>query len=253
MLAVYNILRQEIESYMDQVLQPLGANLSDVEFLESMTPKLSTFQRGSDAITFILRYPIRYYFAKGYDTAAPDDLSFKELHTGRFRARLEVRGWESTIKVILTTTFLQRIMHMAPVENTIKRLSPRLKFTPERRCIYLLRSKIDRSASISNGKNDSRTASTGASARWLSGSFMAAFDHWSLLITRDKGQLDGSILCQLTVLGNGRISFDVTEKPTLAQDALKTGQCCGFTMCSNEVIDKQGMQLSSIHPSLFEK
>lgn len=114
-----------------------------------------------------------------------------------------------------------------------------------RRRVYLMATRLDRSASTSDGARVAKEKTShiipARVARILQSPLWAAsINHWALLIVDDNGFEEASLLCQLTISTGGYVDYDVAEYFTLTPNILKNGRHIGFTMCSNDAIKEQG-------------
>ncbi|ETS76143.1 hypothetical protein PFICI_11530 [Pestalotiopsis fici W106-1] len=132
----------------------------------------------------------------------------------------------------------------------IRWMSLKYGLVSERRRVYLLATRIDRSASFLSRMDIPRAESPHLISARLKGCLLGTFYHWALLIKRDDGHLRESILCQLTV-SRGRVRLDATENPTLEEGVLENARFIGFTMCSNNLIRDQARQVLHSMPVAY--
>lgn len=126
--------------------------------------------------------------------------------------------------------------------------SQALGMASERRSVYLMATRLDRFASISEGTGAATSIISGLWMQTLHSPFrMDSINYWALLIMGNDGLEEASLLCQLRVSTGGYIEYGVMEDYTLAQTIMEKGRHIGFTMCSNDAIKEQGERNLHLH------
>lgn len=242
---IYEILEQEVEKYLDDVLTPLGDNFAtfEVAFLTFVAQQHHSLQLKGRKVRSMLQYMHRHFIKEPHNIWIRKPL-MEELYTIRLNARFGDQARKSTIKLILNVGPCLPMMPKPVIRGIIigpliGKASQIQRITSAQRRVYLLATRLDRCASISESKNEPWEEGPEIFLAWWRNSFMAKFYHWSLFIRSDDLPKGRSILCQLTV-SDGIVGFDATENPTLIQGALENGRCIGLTMCSNDEIKNQG-------------
>jgi hypothetical protein len=158
------------------------------------------------------------------------DIIHIEYDIGRYTLRETVE----IVSIGRDTGFRKR--HVKPL---IKRIRLEMRLAPKLHHVYLLASRIDRSASFWTVTNDQQNKSQGLISAFMRGPFMATFYHWSLCITDDDGRPEGSRLYELQV-SDGRIRLTINYNPKSAWDASQIIRLLGYTMCSDSLIKQHG-------------
>ncbi|KAI0167561.1 hypothetical protein BJ166DRAFT_237707 [Pestalotiopsis sp. NC0098] len=138
------------------------------------------------------------------------------------------------------------------VGRWIAKWSQALEIASERRRVYLMATRLDNFASISD--ETSAVSNTISATRMQipqSSSWTDSINHWALLIMSDDGLEEASLLCQLRVSSGWYIEYDVTEHHAVAQNIMENGRHIGFTMCSNNVIKEQARQVLNSMPNIY--